>query len=174
MTTLDCNTNVNFLSPTGFILAINRLPEVSYMCQAATLPSLRISPININNPMLPVNVASTKAEFQRFSVQFKVDEDMNNYYSLYQWMAGLTFSRHDTQYYSTGPGLKKPLPDQGPRSDGSLLVLNSVKNVTREIVFTDLFPEELMPLEFNTQDAEISYITCNVIFSYRMFDVRPK
>ena len=100
--------NKNFLSPLGFRLVFDRLPTVEYFCQGATLPSVSINNIEIPNPILPLNVPSTKLNTGDFSVVFRVDEDLANYNELYQLMIDLTFDRQTSLYLHMGESrLKK-------------------------------------------------------------------
>ena len=57
-------------------------------------------------------------------------------------------------------------------TDGTLLILSSHNNVTKEIVFRDLFPTNLSSVEFSTQQTEVEYLQADVTFKYTYFEFK--
>ena len=56
--------------------------------------------------------------------------------------------------------------------DGTLLILSSHNNTTKEILFRDLFPTSLSALEFSTQQTEIEYLQATASFKYTYFEFK--
>ena len=174
MTLAQFPQNKNFLSPLGFRLVFDRLPHVEYFCQAAVLPFVSIGNIEVPNPILPLNVPSTKINMGNFEVTFKIDEDMKNYSELYQWMIDLTFDRETSLYMHMGESRTKKFqqnPSGGVFSDASLTILNSVKNANKELRFTDVYPAGLTPLKFDVTQESINFMECTASFSFRDFRI---
>lgn len=167
-------TNRNFLSPLGFRLVFSRLPNVEYFCQSVRLPSVTIGNIEVPNPILPLNVPSTKINTTDFEITFKVDEDMKNYNELYQWMIDLTFDRQTSLYLhlsETRLQKFKQDPNGGVFSDASLTILNSAKNPHKQFNFTDVYPTGLTPLKFDVTEDTVNYLECTASFSFRNFEL---
>lgn len=166
--------NKNFLSPLGFRLVFDRLPHVEYFCQGVTLPSVSINNIEIPNPILPLNVPSTKINVGMLEVTFKIDEDMKNYNELYQWMIDLTFDRQTSLYLHPGETRiqkYKEDPNGGVFSDASLTILNSVKNPNKQFTFTEMYPAGITPLRFDLTSETINFMECTASFSFRDFRI---
>jgi hypothetical protein len=161
--------NKNFLSPLGFKLVFTRLPNVVLFSQTATLPSISVKAITVNNPILPLNVSTTTMDQGIFDVTFKVDEDLVNYREIYDWMVDLTFGRETSLYLHMGE--RKKADDAGVRSDASMIILNSAKNANIKIDFNDVFPISLTPQRFDAKQTDVDYVECTAQFSYRNFNI---
>ena len=145
--------NNNFLSPLGFRFIVKKLPIVNFYCQSASLPSVSLQETEIPNPLIRIPLAGTKLTYAPLDIRFRVDEDMNNYLEIYNWL-------HDI--VSLGES----------KIDGTLLILSSHNNTTKEILFRDLFPTTLSALEFSTQQTEIEYLQATASFKYTYFEFK--
>lgn len=162
-------TNVNFLSPVGFVFKIKKTPTLNYFVQSVTLPSLSIEPIDMPNPFSKIPFAGTTLSYETLSVTFKVDEDMKNYLELHNWLSGLGFPKQFDQYKRLA---EKPI-GEGVVSDLTLLINTSSKNPNMEVVFYDAFPISLSTLTFDMTAEEISHVTCTVEFKYGRYVIQP-
>ena len=68
--------NINPLSPIGFRLDIEKLPEVSYFCQEATLPDVTINAVSVPTPLAAIQIPDTILQYGDLTVNFLVDEDV--------------------------------------------------------------------------------------------------
>ena len=105
-----------------------------------------------------------------FSVIFKVDENLQNYLELYNWMTGLGFPSNFDQYREIDQ--RNSTDDSGLRSDISLIVLNSAHNANYEFVFESCYPSYLSGLTFDATDSNIDYITAEASFSFLLYEVK--
>ena len=55
--------NANFLSPLGFRFIVDKLPNVNYFCQSASLPAVALQELTLPNPLLNLPFAGTKLEY---------------------------------------------------------------------------------------------------------------
>jgi len=76
----DQPINTSFLSPIGFKFQLNNFPEVNYFCQAATLPGISISAIDVPTPQKAIAIAGDEVQFEELSIRFIVDENMKNWF----------------------------------------------------------------------------------------------
>lgn len=163
-------TNRNFLNPTGYYLVINRLPGIVLNCQRVKMPGIKIQPIHTGNPFNKLNYASVSVDYSDLYLEFKVDENLENYLEIMKWMEGLGFPEDFKQYRD----LKNNVDgNKGIRSDASLLILTSEKNVNAEVVFREIFPMELSDFNMASTERTAKYVTASVRFSLRDFKFQP-
>ena len=130
-------TNPQFLSPVGFNFNIRKLPNVNYFVQAVNLPGVQLGETPLNTPFHIIPTPGDHITYGEMAVTFKVDEDMENYIELYNWMQYLGFPEGFNQakqvYEREGlkglTGLRnvqrtKRSLGEGGVSDASLTVLN--------------------------------------------------
>jgi len=56
-------------------------------------------------------------------------------------------------------------------SDGTLQVLNSAFSPNFKVVFKDMFPYSLSPLEFSATETDTEYFTAEVLFKYTIYNI---
>lgn len=148
-------TNKNFLSPVGFQLKLEskKYENIEYFCTSVTLPDVSIAesptPFRGSN----MGMGGDRLNFSNLEVTFNVTENMENYIEMFNWL-------HDI--VNVGES----------KIDGTLLILSSHNNVTKQIRFLDLFPTSLSALEFSTQQTEVEYLQASVSFKYTYFEVK--
>lgn len=165
--------NVNFLSPLGFRLVLNRAPHIEYFCQAAQLPTISMGTVQQVNPVLNLRLPDTKIEFAEFSVRFRVDENMENYQEITNWLFGLGSPETTNQYQNLvgSPAGKVFSSGSQVYSDARLIIMTSHKNPNIEINFKDIYPTSLTPLSFETTNPDVQYLEAEASFVYRNFDI---
>lgn len=158
---------VNFLSPVGFKLVIDRAPGINYFVQSVTLPSVDLGQLSAPTPFSRVQLAGDHVTYSNLGVNFKVDEQMANYLELLSWINSLGFP--DSFEQSADRSIRFPQPEQKPICDVSLIILSSSKNPIKEIVFKEAYPVALTSLSFQTTVMDIDYIECTATFAFRTF-----
>ena len=153
--------NQNFLSPLGFRFIIDKLPIVNYFCQSASLPSVSLQETEIPNPLVRIPLAGTKLTYAPLDIRFRVDEDMNNYLEIHNWLVSIGHPEKLAQFND----VKEKL------SDGSILILTSNSNPHIRVAFEDMFPLSLTPLQFDVTQTDIEYLEAEVVFRYRKFSI---
>jgi|SRR6056300_493981 len=164
--------NINPLSPVGFRLDIEKLPEVSYFCQEATIPDVTLSSIAVPTPLAQIQVPDSILQYGDLIVNFLVDEDMNNYKSLYNWVKGLGFPNDHREYTETIEADRRFGTSELTKnySDASLSILSSSNTVVQTIKFIDLFPISIASLQFGSNLNDVNYLQGNAIFRYTSYE----
>jgi hypothetical protein len=170
MTAID-NTpsNRNFLSPLNFQFSIKRAPNVNFFLQKVNIPSLSLGSINIPTQFVPIPSQFSHVKFGEFNIEFKVDEDFQNYMELYNWIIALGFPDNYSQRAAIDANPN--YTGLGDVSDISLIALNSAKNPNYEIVFQDAFPTQLGDVVFDSTNIDVQYITCSATFIYTEYTI---
>lgn len=171
MTAID-NTpsNRNFLSPLNFKFTLRRAPHVNFFLQKVNLPQVSINPTPIyNNPLVDIPLAGEFVTFSPLTITFRVDEDLQNYLEIFNWIKALGDYGRDGVYAKLQNAT--PGSDLGLYSDISLMVLSSTKMPNYEITFMDAFPTTISAMTFNTTDNDVSYIQAEAEFRYTIFEI---
>jgi hypothetical protein len=167
--------NRNFLSPTGFKFTLTRTPKVSFFCNQANIPDLNLGVAVQPSYLKDLDTPGDKIVFGDLNLRFLVDENLENYMEIQNWIRGLGFPEKLSQFADLEEnGLVKGnyLKDrQNIYSDGTLQVLSSNQLPNFQVIFKDLFPYSLSTVTFDSTDTDIQYFTADVSFKYTIYDV---
>jgi hypothetical protein len=172
--------NRNFLSPVGFKFTITKAPKVAFFCQQAGLPELSLGIANQPSYLKDINVPGEKLEYGDLTISFLVDENLENYMSIHNWLLGLGFPETPQQFKDlvrdedavsrTNNDIAEP--DYGQQfSDGSLIILTSHFNPAYQVRFKDLFPYSLSGLDFDATVSDAEYFTAQASFKYTYYTI---
>jgi hypothetical protein len=172
--------NRNFQSPLNFEFRVDRLTDFNYFVQKINLPDLSI-PVASNggqNPFVKIPYPGDHLDFGELSIDFKVDEGMNNWFEIYAWMRGIAFPENFDQYKDwkegnvtnlNGQPLTPPVNTQTIFGQGSLIINTSNNNPCLKITFVDMHPTSLGEIVFDTRETDVLYVTATVSFKYDYF-----
>lgn len=162
--------NRNYLSPVGFKFALTKYPKVSFLSNRASIPAITAGTANQPSYLKDINVPGDKLVYDDFQLTFIVDENMENYMGIHNWLVGLTYPESVQQFTDqiTEDG-KGNIQNQF--SDGTLLILNSNFQTQAQVRFRELFPTSLTPLEFLADDTEANYFTATATFKYTIYNI---
>ena len=170
MTTGTQPSTVNFLSPLGFKVIIERAPSVEYFVQQVGLPSVNLGQTSVPTPFTRLQLGGDHVTYSELSVTFKVDELCQNYLEMLNWINGLGFP--DSFEQSFDRSAKFPAPEKKALSDIKLIVLSSSKNPIHEITYLDCYPTSLTNLNFTSTMSDVDHLECTVTFAFRTFNIR--
>jgi|TARA_B100000085_G_scaffold20650_1_gene17519 hypothetical protein len=163
--------NFNYFSPIGFKFDVDKLPNVNFFCQSATLPGLTLGEATAPNPFRDIPVPGDKILFEELTIRFIVDEELQNWLEMKDWIFGLGYPESQDQYEqlaNTNRGVK-PFGDR--YSDGSLMILTSHKNAQIKVTFQNLWPVTLSGIQLDSSVAEVDYVTADATFAYTIYKV---
>lgn len=163
---------VNPLQVTGFELKITKLPELSFWIKNATLPSISLTETRQATPFEDIPHLGDKVEVGQFSITFTVDEKMNNYQALYDWIRLIGFAESyddlaqwKNKWYDVGVSGKDS--DYGLTSDASLSIKGVNGATVRVLTFKDLWVTELSGIQLTDESSETTYVTCDATFRFK-------
>lgn len=164
-------SNINLLSPLGFRFTVKKLPNVNFFLQDANLPSLNIPWTKHPTPFVELPLSGDHIKYDPLTIKFKVDEDMQNYIELHQWMRGLGFPEDFSEHKALVDAGAVVGSGEGIFSDSSLMILTNLKNPNIELIFKDAFPISLSEVKFQTTDKDVIHLNCEAQFKYSYFDI---
>ena len=171
--------NRNYMSPLGFKLILTKTPKVDFLCQSANIPQISMGTAIQPTYLKDIAVPGDKVLYDDLRVRFLVDEQMENYLSIYNWMTGLGYPENAGQFRQ----LKKDdlrtnasvSDDADPRyfefSDATLQILSSNYKPSILVNFKDAFPTTLSTLDFDVSTRDYAYFTAEVSFKYTIFTI---
>ena len=173
---MSCNfpnqiENRNFLSPIGFKFTLAKYPKISFFSNSTRIPEINMGTAIQPTYLKDLDVPGDKLSYGDFSLRFLVDENMENYMAVHNWLTGLGYPETTQQFkdLTTNDDGISDLKEQF--SDGSLHILNSNFRTQAIVKFKDLFPTSLTSLEFEASDADVNYFTAEVGFKYTVYNI---
>ena len=167
--------NRNFLSPTGFKFVLQRSPKVAFFCNQANIPDLNLGIAVQPSYLKDIDIPGDKLIFGDLNLRFLVDENLENYMEIQNWMRGLGYPESVQEFRNLsneGTIQGKYINDrQNIYSDGTLQVLSSNLIAKFQVFFKDLFPYSLSTITFDATDTDIQYFTADVSFKYTVYNI---
>ena len=163
--------NRNFLSSVGFKFTLAKYPKVDFYSNSARIPEIQLGLIQQPTYLKDIDVPGEKLTYGDLNLRFLVDENMENYMAIHNWLTGLGFPETPDQFR------KQLLDDEGQKdyaeqwSDGNLSILNSNFRTTANVKFKDLFPISLSSLDFDATLSDVEYFTAEVFFKYTIYNI---
>lgn len=154
----------NFFSVKNFEFTIQRLPNVEFFIQSASIPGINIPEAIQSTPFANIPRPGNKLQFDDFSVTVKLDEYMTSYREIFNWMAGMTNPNSFDQY-------KNLISGDGVFSDASLIGLSSKGNPIVEFKFNNLFPTRLSSVNLRTTIDTTEFATYDINFKYSTYQI---
>ena len=167
--------NRNFLSPTGFKFLLKRSPKVAFFCNQANIPDLNLGIANQPTYLKDIDTPGDKITFGDLNLRFLVDENLENYMEIQNWIRGLGYPEsvqefRDLSHQGIIQG-RYANDRQNIYSDGTLQILSSSLVSKFQVFFKDLFPYSLQTLTFDATDTDIQYFTADVSFKYTIYSI---
>jgi len=179
-------SGLDYADPTKFKFQITKLPRVEFNSIQANIPGITLTELNQPTRLMPVRIPGNDMTFEDLSVTFIVDEDLTNYRSVHDWMAGLAQMDSDDKYREliTDGGDRMPLSQQAnlqdagrvttATNDGAIfsdakMIILSARNIPIvELTFEDTYPKSLSGLDYNQSATDVEYLTATVTFGYKL------
>ena len=179
----------DYASPIQFRFKCTKLPLVEFFVQSANIPGISLGSAQQNTPLIDVPLPGDKVTFSSLDMSFLVDENLNNFKEIHDWILGLGFPDNHTQFQdlqsagsdrfpgstrstaATGTNTPQPLNEGGIYSDAILTVLNSKNIAKTEIRFKNVYPTILGGLNYDVRLTDVDYISATVSFNYMNYDI---
>ena len=179
----------DYASPIQFRFKMTKLPNVEFFIQSANIPAITLGETSIETPLKDIPIPGDKVTYSSLDVSFLVDENLNNYKEIHDWITGIGFPQDHKQFSTllgtsadrfpgttsstaaTGTSISQPASEGGIYSDATLTVLNS-KNIPKtEIRFRNVYPVSLSGLSYDIKASDVDYIQASTSFSYMGYEI---
>ena len=183
-------SKLDYAAATQFKFNIIKLPKVEFFCTSVNIPGITLGETDQATPLKEIPIPGDKLTYGALTVDFLVDENLENYREIHGWLTGLGFPRSHEQFETFINAGKDRFPtsnataknrdagrtedvgfDVGAQySDATLTILSSKNNPVLEVRFRDLYPTSLTGLSYDQQAGDTSYLTGSVGFSYLIYE----
>ena len=85
--------NRNFLSGVAFKFNLTKFPKVDFFSNSARIPELTLELTRQPSYLKTIDVPGERLSYGDLTLRFLVDENMENYISIYDWLTGLGFQK---------------------------------------------------------------------------------
>ena len=149
--TVTCSQN--YLIPSGFRVLINRddFPNLEFHAQAVQHPNVASNPVDVGYRRTPVALTGDTLDFGILSMDVLLDEDMQSYTELYNWMESSVEQKSTRDRFY----------------DITVFILTSHNNVNKKFTYINAFPIDIGAINL-ASDAD-QFITFPVTFKYDYF-----
>ena len=160
--------NINLLQPTSFKLLIDRknFPNLEFFCQSVAHPAMDARAAELPYQRVAnVPFAADKLTFTDLETIIIVDENLNAYTEMYNWMQRLIQTPTKTPLART---------DNVPPTvcDVTLMILSSANNPTRQIKYIDCIPTALGNMVLEATTGDTTQITFPATFRFSYFELK--
>ena len=163
--------NRNFLSGVAFKFNLAKFPKVDFFSNSARIPELNLELTTQASYLKNIDVPGERLTYGDFTLRFLVDENMENYISVYNWLTGLGFPETTKEFAEL---IKDKDGQRDPKEsfcDGTLRILNSNYREVAKVSFNDLFPISLTSLDFDATNTDVQYFTAEATFKYTVYKI---
>lgn len=161
--------NRNFLSPIPYMLLVRRLPNVDFFVQKINLPGMTsqpaIQPTNFSN----IPWSGVKLHWNPLKVTFKVDENLNNWGEIFNWLVAINLAVDTTGYAQLAS--HPSFTGLGIESEMILVLHDDERQPQKNVVFHGAFPIALDDLNFDSTLKDVEYVTATATFIYTNYDL---
>ena len=179
---------LDYASPTQFRFGIHQLPKVEFFSTAATIPALALSDVIVPTPFKSIPMMGDQLTYDNLAISFIVDEYLENYLSIHEWMTAIGFPKNRTQFSqfksntsntpstASSPSndigdVQKPTSVNALFSDATLTVLSNKNNPIVNVFFRDLYPIAMTGLSYNQAATDVEYLTAEITFAYQLYEI---
>ena len=179
---------LDYASPTQFRFGIHQLPKVEFFTIGANLPGISADVSNVTTPFKDIPMMGDILAYENLLITFIVDEYLENYTSLHNWMTGYGFPKSREQFSTfrdetsntpatpkaktSAETVKRATPDKAMYADAFILILSNKNNPIIEIAFQNVFPISLGALDFTQTATDVEYITTTAEFAYQIYEIK--
>ena len=181
-------TQLDYVSPTQFKFNIHQLPKVEFFCTAANVPAISLGEAVFPTPYKEIPVMGDTITYDNLSISFIVDENLENYIEMHDWLTAIGFPKNRNQFSTfRSSTASTPIATQGTSDDigdvqpatsargmfgdAILTVLTNKNNPVVEVRFQDIYPVALGALDFTQTSTDVEYISVTADFSYKIYDI---
>jgi hypothetical protein len=146
---------------------LKRAPNVEFWCQKFPIPGVELGVATMATPFIDLTYPGEHMKFDELEIVFKVDDNLENYLELFNWITALgkpdSFKEYAKIY------AEPQMSGLGISCDITALIVDAKRNVNMEIVFTDAFITALSGITFDSTLEDIVYINAAARFSYQRY-----
>ena len=165
-------TDRNFLQATGFSFTVNRARHLGFYGNSINVPGLVLGTLEQPSYTRMIPRPGELLEFNDLRIRFLIDQGLENYTEIQNWMRGIGFPESLQEIYDFQKD--GPIDNGGIQnlySDGTLTILNGINRPMFSVNFKDIFPYSLSDITFDATATDVEFLTAEVLFKYSVYNI---
>ena len=176
-----------------FQLNIPIFPLTQWFVVSCNVPGITMGQGVVPTPLVDYPIVGEKLTYDAFSMTFLVDEKLQNFMELHNWLINMAPPQDQSQFMATTSDYVIPTgqntkfypagnadsqtstgstSDRALYCDITLFILSSKNNPVATVVMRDAFPVSLSSLDYSQQETDTTYVQCNVTFAYPFYTLK--
>jgi hypothetical protein len=151
-------------SPLGFRFDCDLLPNIGDWIQRVDIPSIGVSSgaAKLQTPFASINTGGDHLDYGNLFVDFKLDENFENYKEIYRWLVAKGRPTSSDTYAEW-------LREYGKiKTDIVVTLLNSKFNPVGKWTYIDAAPTQMSNFSVHTDAENVDYVSCTVEFAFTL------
>lgn len=158
-------TNKNYLQPTGFKIIIDRknYTNLEFFAQSVSHPGSSVNPLEVpTTRVTSLPLAGDKITYTNLTMDVILDEDMESYKEMQNWLDRIVNDGHVDQTTDT---------KVSTYADITLLIMSSHNNKNVQIRYRDCMPVDIGSINLASNVGDVAYLTFQVSFRFSEFEI---
>jgi hypothetical protein len=159
---INAQTELSFVPPQNFYMAVEKLPSTSFMLQRIQIPVLSGDEIVQSTPMNPgrTMIPGNSLEYSVLSADFILDKHFKNYKEVLTWFKN---------NYAPDDKALQAVDWADQTSNITVIGTDSANVPVCHWNFVDCFPISMDGPMFDATMPDVEYLTSNVTFRFKYF-----
>lgn len=165
---------INSLSIYGFVLKIAKIPNITFWVKECNIPGISLESPEQSTPFVNTPLVGDKLQFENLDIRFLLDEYMNNYESLYEWITLCGFpnnygevNKFRSKWFDCG-SLEKD-SDNGLVSDATLTIKTRNNENVRTFHIKKMIITSLGSISLTDDAQDTQYLYGTATFKFEQF-----
>jgi len=167
---------MDYAQNSQFRITFPNYPKVTYFCTSITIPGISLTAVDRPTSLANIPMVGDTVTYENFDMTFIVDEKLENYREIYDWMINIGFPEEHSQFRyqqrRTPTGGPKRIGDRELYDDIMVTVLSSKNNPVVRLRLYEAWPVQLGGLEYTQTGTDTEYLTCDVSWAYMYYDFK--
>ena len=191
MTELDALSRqpetIDYSAPSQYRFSILQLPKVQFFTTACNIPGISMGEAIFQTPFKDIPILPEKVSYETLNIEFLVDENLENYRELHDWITAIAFPESREQFKSfreknadrrpdsatvspnKSDSPKPRTPDSAMYSDATLTILSNKNNPVVNVLFNNVYPASLSGLDYTNEGSDTEYLKATATFQYQLY-----
>jgi hypothetical protein len=164
--------NSNYFNNQSFKFEVETCPTLSEFIQTIGIPSINLGETPHDTALIQRKEPGDRLTYGTINISFIVNEDLQNWFEIYEWFTGLGFpdnfqqhSRFKNRHFLAESGVGNLT------STAFLLLYDNNQQPVMKIYFYDVFPISLSEITLTTTDTMTNNVACIVDFQFTNLSV---
>lgn len=160
---------MSFLQNNKFQVSFNKIPNVVFNAFRIAIPGMVLPSIKTPNPFSKLTLPNTQITYEPLAIDFLLDEEMDNYFEIYNWMIGTGFPESFQQRKDYVIEKRNIAQLYG---DCTVSILNNSNRENRQFIYHNVIPTYLSGFETASANPVPDQVVIRLQLDYDYFTLK--